>query len=264
MPNSAGAPDRAQHLRGLEQLLRRDAATVQAGAADAPLLHHRDAQTGGRAVERGRVPARPTSEHDEIEFLGRGTHPPSSLRADHHLHCEGDEDRESGERGQEQQRPRAHEPTIPGGAFPDALVPQALSAGDHGPSPHRTARARGPPRHGYAFALRRGGLPRRPPRIPRTTHDVAARAQRFIEAARKPVPEGTYAIGAGLLIAGLSAYAFQILSYRELTEAAVQRAQRPVGDGLRRRAGLLPAARAGSRSRRSPTAGRRASAARRS
>jgi O-antigen/teichoic acid export membrane protein len=47
---------------------------------------------------------------------------------------------------------------------------------------------------------------------------VAARAQRFIEAARKPVPEGTYAIGAGLLIAGLSAYAFQILSYRELTK----------------------------------------------
>jgi O-antigen/teichoic acid export membrane protein len=48
---------------------------------------------------------------------------------------------------------------------------------------------------------------------------VAARAQRFIEAARKPVPEGTYAIGAGLLIAGLSAYAFQILSYRQLSKA---------------------------------------------
>jgi O-antigen/teichoic acid export membrane protein len=47
---------------------------------------------------------------------------------------------------------------------------------------------------------------------------VAARAQRFIDAARKPVPEGTYAIGAGLLIAGLSAYIFQILSYRELTK----------------------------------------------
>jgi O-antigen/teichoic acid export membrane protein len=41
----------------------------------------------------------------------------------------------------------------------------------------------------------------------------------LIEAARKPVPEGTYAIGAGLLIAGLSAYAFQILSFRQLTEA---------------------------------------------
>jgi O-antigen/teichoic acid export membrane protein len=47
---------------------------------------------------------------------------------------------------------------------------------------------------------------------------VAARAQRFIDAARKPVPEGTYAIGAGLLIAGLSAYAFQILSYRQLSK----------------------------------------------
>jgi O-antigen/teichoic acid export membrane protein len=48
---------------------------------------------------------------------------------------------------------------------------------------------------------------------------VAARAQRFIEAARRPVPEGTYAIGAGLLVAGLSAYAFQIMSFRQLTEA---------------------------------------------
>jgi O-antigen/teichoic acid export membrane protein len=48
---------------------------------------------------------------------------------------------------------------------------------------------------------------------------VAARAQRFIEAARKPVPEGTYAVGAGLLVAGLAAYAFQILSFRQLTKA---------------------------------------------
>lgn len=47
---------------------------------------------------------------------------------------------------------------------------------------------------------------------------MAARAQRFIEAARKPVPEGTYAIGAGLLIAGISAYAFQSLSYRQLSK----------------------------------------------
>jgi O-antigen/teichoic acid export membrane protein len=47
---------------------------------------------------------------------------------------------------------------------------------------------------------------------------VAERAQRLIEAAKKPVPEGTYAIGAGLLIAGLSAYAFQILSFRQLTK----------------------------------------------
>jgi O-antigen/teichoic acid export membrane protein len=38
----------------------------------------------------------------------------------------------------------------------------------------------------------------------------------LIEAARKPVPDGTYAIGAGLVIAGVSAYAFQILSFREL------------------------------------------------
>jgi O-antigen/teichoic acid export membrane protein len=44
----------------------------------------------------------------------------------------------------------------------------------------------------------------------------------LIEAARNPVPEGTYAVGAGLLVAGLSAYAFQILSFRQLTEAQYQ------------------------------------------
>jgi O-antigen/teichoic acid export membrane protein len=48
---------------------------------------------------------------------------------------------------------------------------------------------------------------------------VATRAQRFLDAARKPVPEGTYAVGAGLLVAGITAYGFQILSFRALTEA---------------------------------------------
>lgn len=43
------------------------------------------------------------------------------------------------------------------------------------------------------------------------------RAQRLIAAARKNVPEGTWAVGAGLLIAGLSAYGFQILAARQLT-----------------------------------------------
>ena len=47
---------------------------------------------------------------------------------------------------------------------------------------------------------------------------MSPRAQRLIEAARKPLPEGTYSVGAGLLIAGLSAYAFQILSFRALTK----------------------------------------------
>jgi O-antigen/teichoic acid export membrane protein len=37
-------------------------------------------------------------------------------------------------------------------------------------------------------------------------------------AKNSPLPEGTYAIGAGLLIAGISAYGFQILSARQLTD----------------------------------------------
>jgi O-antigen/teichoic acid export membrane protein len=48
---------------------------------------------------------------------------------------------------------------------------------------------------------------------------MAQRTQRLIEAARRPLPEGTFVVGAGLLVAGLSAYGFQILSFRALTEA---------------------------------------------
>ncbi|MET0627794.1 MAG: hypothetical protein ABW033_04995 [Acidimicrobiia bacterium] len=46
------------------------------------------------------------------------------------------------------------------------------------------------------------------------------RAQRLIEAAKKvPVPEGTYAVGLGLIISGITAYAFQILSFRGLSKS---------------------------------------------
>jgi len=37
-------------------------------------------------------------------------------------------------------------------------------------------------------------------------------------AARAPVPEGTFAVGAGLLVAGLATYAFQILAFRGLSK----------------------------------------------
>jgi O-antigen/teichoic acid export membrane protein len=47
---------------------------------------------------------------------------------------------------------------------------------------------------------------------------MSPRAQRMIEAARKPLPEGTFAVGAGLFVAGLAAYAFQIVSFRALGE----------------------------------------------
>ena len=45
---------------------------------------------------------------------------------------------------------------------------------------------------------------------------MAQRAQRSLEAARNAVPEGTFAVGAGLIIAGLTAYGFQITSFRAL------------------------------------------------
>jgi O-antigen/teichoic acid export membrane protein len=49
---------------------------------------------------------------------------------------------------------------------------------------------------------------------------MSQRAQRLIEAARKiPVPEGTYAVGLGLIISGITAYMFQILAFRGLTKA---------------------------------------------
>ncbi len=45
-----------------------------------------------------------------------------------------------------------------------------------------------------------------------------SRAHRLIEAARKPVPEGTYAVGLGLLVSGLCAYGFQIIAFRALAK----------------------------------------------
>ena len=48
---------------------------------------------------------------------------------------------------------------------------------------------------------------------------MAQRAQRLISAAKNsPLPEGTYSVGAGLIIAGISAYGFQILSARQLSD----------------------------------------------
>ena len=46
-----------------------------------------------------------------------------------------------------------------------------------------------------------------------------ARAQRLIDTARRSLPEGTFAVGLGLLISGLTAYGFQIVSFRALSKA---------------------------------------------
>jgi O-antigen/teichoic acid export membrane protein len=49
---------------------------------------------------------------------------------------------------------------------------------------------------------------------------VTERAQRLVGAAKKlPVPEGTYAIGVGLAILGITAYGFQILAAKKLSDA---------------------------------------------
>jgi O-antigen/teichoic acid export membrane protein len=45
---------------------------------------------------------------------------------------------------------------------------------------------------------------------------LSSRAQRFVDAAKSNVPEGTYAVGAGLLIAGVTAYGFQLLANHRL------------------------------------------------
>ncbi|CAB4722882.1 unannotated protein [freshwater metagenome] len=47
---------------------------------------------------------------------------------------------------------------------------------------------------------------------------MAQRTQRLLATARHSVPEGTYAVGAGLLVAGLTAYGFQIISFRALSK----------------------------------------------
>jgi len=48
---------------------------------------------------------------------------------------------------------------------------------------------------------------------------VAERTQRLVGAAKKlPVPEGTYVIGLGLVLAGFAAYGFQILAAKQLSE----------------------------------------------
>jgi len=46
---------------------------------------------------------------------------------------------------------------------------------------------------------------------------VASRAQQFVDVAKNNVPEGTYAVGAGLMIAGVTAYGFQLLANHRLT-----------------------------------------------
>ena len=47
---------------------------------------------------------------------------------------------------------------------------------------------------------------------------MAQRRQRLIEAAKQPLPVGTFAVGAGLMVAGVTTYGFQILGFRALSK----------------------------------------------
>jgi O-antigen/teichoic acid export membrane protein len=47
---------------------------------------------------------------------------------------------------------------------------------------------------------------------------MTQRGQRLLEAAQKPLPEGTFAVGAGLMVAGVTTYGFQILGFRALSK----------------------------------------------
>ena len=58
--------DGAEHGGRLEELLRRHAAPVQAGPADLVLLDDRDRQPGRPGVESRGVPARPTTDDDDV------------------------------------------------------------------------------------------------------------------------------------------------------------------------------------------------------
>jgi len=45
---------------------------------------------------------------------------------------------------------------------------------------------------------------------------MASRTNRILEVAKKSVPEGTYTVGLGLVVSGITAYGFQILAFRAL------------------------------------------------
>ena len=79
---------------------------------------------------------------------------------------------------------------------------------------------------------------------------MSQRAQRLIEAARKlPVPEGTYAVGLGLIISGHHRLRVPDPGVPGLDQVRLRRAQRPLGLRVRPRARLLPPARAGGGAR---------------
>jgi hypothetical protein len=74
-----GLLDDVDRLGRVQQGLGRDAAAVQAGAADLVLLHHDDALAELGVAQRGRVAAAAPSEDDEVDGLGLGHGGDSSI-----------------------------------------------------------------------------------------------------------------------------------------------------------------------------------------
>ena len=105
------------------------------------------------------------------------------------------EDGQAGDRGEDQQRSGAHDPN-------GSAVVQRYRLGSWLPLLLRSAER-------SAVCCPFPGS-----RTASGTTSAAAGQRRE----EQPLPEGTYAIGTGLIIAGLSAYGFQILAARQLTD----------------------------------------------
>ena len=64
-----GRTDGAEDRRGLEEFLGRDASPMQAGSTYLVPLDNGDGHPGGGAVERGCVPSRSATDHDDVELV---------------------------------------------------------------------------------------------------------------------------------------------------------------------------------------------------
>jgi O-antigen/teichoic acid export membrane protein len=71
---------------------------------------------------------------------------------------------------------------------------------------------------GDAVGRTSGEIDDRSPAFDEALNRMAQRAQRLIEAAKRPLPEGTFVVGIGLAISGLTTYGFQIIAFRVLTK----------------------------------------------
>ena len=106
-PNSAAAAHRAQHLGGLQQLLGRDAAPVQARAADPLLLDDGDVHARA-ARRRARRRSRPGHHRGRRDRSRQARHVASSSVHEDHLEGERNQDRQAGQRRENDVRAGAH------------------------------------------------------------------------------------------------------------------------------------------------------------